>query len=341
MAHDRDSEAGSKVQTFGLSKASSIDTATRAQILDNIKAKGDALGIGLKTESGGRMEGRVGVITGVGPLDGIGTATAELFAQEGAKHMYLLDMQEQPLVNMKEWMENRYPHTKITTIVGDSSSSKTISQLIERIVNEEGRLDFYFANAGIHHKQTIPKPLSTTDPAVPPPTPGSNEGPKVAAGKAMVELKEFLKPIDQVEEEEFMEVIRMNTLGAFLAIKYASQAMSIVAPEKGKMIPGGSIVLTSSIAGLKAKAGTIAYSAAKAAINSLTQTSAYEMIGKNVRINSIAPCFIETDMTKALFTLSKAGGSYDSMGLSILYKDRDLLLISRCDGKLTYCDYTK
>nr|XP_018260901.1 uncharacterized protein I303_06618 [Kwoniella dejecticola CBS 10117]OBR83059.1 hypothetical protein I303_06618 [Kwoniella dejecticola CBS 10117] len=306
MAHDRDSEAGSKVQTFGLSKASSIDTATRAQILDNIKAKGDALGIGLKTESGGRMEGRVGVITGVGPLDGIGTATAELFAQEGAKHMYLLDMQEQPLVNMKEWMENRYPHTKITTIVGDSSSSKTISQLIERIVNEEGRLDFYFANAGIHHKQTIPKPLSTTDPA-----------------------------------EEFMEVIRMNTLGAFLAIKYASQAMSIVAPEKGKMIPGGSIVLTSSIAGLKAKAGTIAYSAAKAAINSLTQTSAYEMIGKNVRINSIAPCFIETDMTKALFTLSKAGGSYDSMGLSILYKDRDLLLISRCDGKLTYCDYTK
>ncbi|OCF61155.1 hypothetical protein L486_00799 [Kwoniella mangroviensis CBS 10435] len=117
-------------------------------------------------------------------------------------------------------------------------------------------------------------------------------------------------------------ILRSTTYdSAVLAIKYGSQAMLHTSPKKGKDVPAGSIVLTSSIdcmvsiAGLKAKAGTLGYSASKAAINSLAQTAAYDLMGKGVaRVNAIALGLIETDMTRPLFILAQAAGSLDQMG---------------------------
>ena len=63
---------------------------------------------------------------------------------------------------------------------------------------------------------------------------------------------------------------------------------------------GGSIVNMTSLSGLKGLPGQTNYSAAKAALIGATKALAQEIAGRNVRVNAIAPGFIETDMTKEL-----------------------------------------
>ena len=77
----------------------------------------------------------------------------------------------------------------------------------------------------------------------------------------------------------------------FLAVKYAARAMSKLCP--GKTIPGGAIILTASVAGLGANAGSIPYSASKAAVISIARTSASALTGLNVRSNAICPGLID------------------------------------------------
>nr|XP_019044146.1 2,4-dienoyl-CoA reductase [Kwoniella bestiolae CBS 10118]OCF23076.1 2,4-dienoyl-CoA reductase [Kwoniella bestiolae CBS 10118] len=229
------------------------------------------------TVGSGKLKGKVGVITGVGPESGIGTAAAKLFAREGAKHIYLGDYDDTALPNLKKWLESTYPPTKITILKADAASPPTISTLISQVIEENGHLDFFFANAGV--SQIRPRPVSAID------------------------------------EKEFEEVMRINALGVFVAIKYASEAMKIISPEKGKSVPGGSIILTASIAGLKANAGPIPYSASKAAVVSMAQTAAYDLSGYNIRVNALCPGLIETDMTRGMFTLAEAAGKSDKMGV--------------------------
>ena len=56
----------------------------------------------------------------------------------------------------------------------------------------------------------------------------------------------------------------------------------------------------SSVVGVKGNAGQANYSASKAAINGFTKSTALELGSRNIRCNSIAPGFIETEMTKVL-----------------------------------------
>ena len=77
---------------------------------------------------------------------------------------------------------------------------------------------------------------------------------------------------------------------------------------------GGSIVCTASVAGLKANAGGLPYSASKAGVISLVQTSANMLRGTGVRVNAICPGLIETGMTKPIFDCARARGSEDRLG---------------------------
>lgn len=63
---------------------------------------------------------------------------------------------------------------------------------------------------------------------------------------------------------------------------------------------GGAIVNVSSVSGLAGIAGQAEYSAAKAAIIGLTRSLAKEMGPKKIRVNAVAPGFIDTDMVRAL-----------------------------------------
>ena len=77
--------------------------------------------------------------------------------------------------------------------------------------------------------------------------------------------------------------------GVFLGIKHGARIMR----EIGR---GGSIINTASIAGLSGDGGPLVYSAAKAAVISLTQSSAVELAADHIRVNAICPGFIATPL---------------------------------------------
>jgi len=76
----------------------------------------------------------------------------------------------------------------------------------------------------------------------------------------------------------------------------------------------GSIICTASVAGLRSGAGGSPYSASKAGVISLVQTTAYQLSGSGVRINAICPGLIETGMTKPIFDQARARGTDNKIG---------------------------
>ena len=100
-------------------------------------------------------------------------------------------------------------------------------------------------------------------------------------------------------EEEWAEVIRTNLTGAFNFARAAAFMMM-----KAKR---GSILNVTSISGLVGMAGQANYSAAKAGLIGLTKSLAKELGRLGVRVNAIAPGFIETDMTAALPEENRTG----------------------------------
>jgi len=76
----------------------------------------------------------------------------------------------------------------------------------------------------------------------------------------------------------------------------------------------GSIVLTASVAGLRANAGAAAYSASKAGVISLAQTTANALLGTGVRVNAICPGLIETGMTRPMFEAAREAGKSGKIG---------------------------
>ena len=112
--------------------------------------------------------------------------------------------------------------------------------------------------------------------------------------------------------EEFMQTLKTNTLSVFLAIREAARGMQVTSSEKQN--PAGSIIATASVAGLRSNAGPSDYSASKAAVSNLVQTTAYQLAGTGVRVNAIAPGIIETGMTAPLYEMAKKRGTESKIG---------------------------
>jgi NAD(P)-dependent dehydrogenase (short-subunit alcohol dehydrogenase family) len=90
--------------------------------------------------------------------------------------------------------------------------------------------------------------------------------------------------------EEWLEILRVNLVGPFLAIKYSAPVMN----RRG----GGAIICTASVAGLRAGAGPAQYSASKAGVINLVQNACQNLVGTNIRVNAICPGLVATAMTK-------------------------------------------
>ena len=150
---------------------------------------------------------------------------------------------------------------------GDAGDEAFVVEYIARAQAEFGSLDVVWANAGI------------------------------SGGFA---------PLHEQTADYWAEILRVNLIGAFLAVKHASAVMT----PTGK----GSIICTASVAGIRSGAGGPAYSASKAGVISLVQTSANELYGTGVRVNAIAPGLIETGMTKPIFDGARARGNEDKIG---------------------------
>jgi 3alpha(or 20beta)-hydroxysteroid dehydrogenase len=108
--------------------------------------------------------------------------------------------------------------------------------------------------------------------------------------------------------DDYLAVVNVNQVGSFLGIKIGGRAIV----DSG----GGSIVNTSSIGGLWGIPGGVAYSASKFAVTGMTKTAAIELGPLGVRVNSIHPGIIDTDMVRA-FKPQTEDADADAAGASL------------------------
>ena len=149
----------------------------------------------------------------------------------------------------------------------DAGDEEQVEALVAHTVRDHGGVDIFFANAGIS---------------------GGFDG------------------IFDQDAADWAEILRVNLIGPFLAIKYAAPAI--------KTRGGGSVIATASVAGLRSGAGGPAYSASKAGVISLVKVAATQLAGANIRVNAICPGLIETGMTDLIFERARAKGQAGRIG---------------------------
>lgn len=114
------------------------------------------------------------------------------------------------------------------------------------------------------------------------------------------------RSIDELTVADWQRTLAINTVGVFLAVKHAIPHLT----DQGS----GALLCTASVAGLRANAGGVDYSASKAGVISIVQTVAYQLYGTGVRINAICPGLIETGMTQGAFERARERGTEDRIG---------------------------
>lgn len=99
-------------------------------------------------------------------------------------------------------------------------------------------------------------------------------------------------PIPELSASDMEAVWRVNVLGAFFGFKYVLPVMY----EQGS----GSVIVTSSVAGLDGTAGVAPYISSKHAVTGLAKTAALEAAPRGIRVNSIHPSPVQTRMMRSL-----------------------------------------
>ena len=152
-------------------------------------------------------------------------------------------------------------------VAADAGREADVADLVALALREHGGLDIFFANAGI------------------------------SGG---------LASLFEQTPEDWQEILRVNLIGPWLAMKHAAPAMK----ERGQ----GSIIATASVAGLRAGAGGPAYSASKAGVINLVRVAATQLCASNIRVNAICPGLIETGMTRPIYDMARASGKEERLG---------------------------
>lgn len=189
------------------------------------------------------LKDKVALITG--GASGIGAATAQLFAERGAK-VVIADLQEERGESLAKEINGSFVKVDVTR-------EADISNAVDSAVDRYGKLDCIFNNAGF--------------------------------GGA-------LGPIDETTAEDYDITMDVLLKGVFLGIKHAARVM--------KPQGHGNILSTASVAGLMSGYSPHLYSVAKAAVISLTETTALELAHWNIRVNCICPGFITTPLATGL-----------------------------------------
>jgi len=201
-----------------------------------------------------RFKDRVALITGAGR--GIGAATAQLLAADGAK-VAVSDLDEGPA------REIAGPIGGIA-IGCDVSDRAQVENMVARTVKEFGRLDLLVTCAGIIRDNLLYK----------------------------------------MTDDDWDAVIDTHLKGTFLCARAAQKHM--VEQKYGKMV----FLSSTSALGNRGQAN---YSAAKAGLQGMARTLAIELGAYNVNVNTVAPGFVDTRMTRA--TADRMGVDYEAFKL--------------------------
>jgi 3-oxoacyl-[acyl-carrier protein] reductase len=210
-----------------------------------------------------RLEGKVAAVTGGGA--GIGAAMCRRFAAEGAT-VAALDI---ALPSAQETVDEMGGGFAVVADVSDSAAVETAIAAVER---ELGPLDILVNNAGavgVAHVQRVTPLL---------------ERQREEAARGAIETP--LDALVRLSDEEWRKILAVHLDGTFYCTRAAVRSMA----QRGS----GVIVNMASICGLEGCTGHPHYSAAKAGILGFTRSAAKELIVQGIRVNAVAPGFVDT-----------------------------------------------
>jgi 3-oxoacyl-[acyl-carrier protein] reductase len=220
----------------------------------------------------GRLAGKVALITGA--ARGLGEQIARRFHQEGATPI-VTDLSEASARAVAE------------TIGGDAhaldvTDSAALAEVFAKVAADHGRLDILVNNAGISGLEGRPEQVKhSRDVAMA----------QIADAAAGRPPSVHLEITVGMTDDDWRRVLAVHLDGTFFCTREAMRIMG----KQGS----GAIINMSSIMGTSG--GNLpAYCAAKAGILGLTRSHAREFVSQGVRVNAIAPGYIETPMTDVL-----------------------------------------
>jgi 3-oxoacyl-[acyl-carrier protein] reductase len=222
------------------------------------------------------LEARVAAVTGGG--SGIGEATCIRLAEDGAK-VAVIDLDEGA--------------AKLTgklaggglAVAADVSDSAQVDAALARVEAELGPVDVWVNNAGISggaHSDRV--------------NPRAEE--QLAQLAACEEVTTALEATAGMSGEEWRQMLSVHLDGTFYGTRAAARSMAD---------RGGVIVNMASICGIEGCTGHPHYSAAKGGILAFTRTVAKELIQQGIRVNAIAPGFVDTQLVSGSLTAALIG----------------------------------
>jgi 3-oxoacyl-[acyl-carrier protein] reductase len=211
----------------------------------------------------------VAAVTGGGA--GIGAAICRRLAAEGAA-VAVLDLSQAAAERTAEELGGGL------ALAVDVSDSGQVERAVQAIENERGPLEIFVNNAGatgIDHVRRVTPLLERQREEV------------AADGVARTPLDAVVRLTD----DEWRHVLAVHLDGTFYGTRAAARVMS----ERGR----GVIVNMASVCGIEGCNGHPHYSAAKAAILGFTRSVAKELIVQGIRVNAVAPGFVDTSRKRA------------------------------------------
>jgi 3-oxoacyl-[acyl-carrier protein] reductase len=215
-----------------------------------------------------RFEGKVAAVTGGG--SGIGAAICRRLAQEGAT-VAALDLS----LGAAEKIVEDLPGG--AAIQADVSDSASVEEALANVESDLGPLAIMVNNAGalaMSHVERVKPRIE-----------------KQQAEQAAGAIETPLDALVRLTDEEWRLVLSVHLDGTFYGTRAAVKRMA----PRGV----GAIVNMASICGIEGCTGHPHYSAAKAGVLGFTKATAKEVIVQGIRVNAIAPGFIDTSRTKA------------------------------------------
>jgi len=204
----------------------------------------------------GRLDGKVAVITGSGR--GIGSATAKLFAQQGAA-VVVNDVDPEPAEETAQTIKDAGGEVLVST--DNTVNMEEARRMMDAAANQFGKIDILVNNAGITRDKTF---HNMDD-----------------------EIWNFVLDIN----------LKTAFHSTVAAMPYLREVAKKEKQEQGQPAYHRKVTFTTSTAALVGNAGQANYTAAKGAIISLTKTLARELGPFHINVNAVAPGFIETRLT--------------------------------------------